>query len=126
MIGFIWLVQIVNYPLFTFVDKRDYVSFQKAHMLRIGMLVIPVMIIELITGILLVYLSSDYFNISIWNAVLLAIIWIVTFGVFTFIHGRLRRGYDRILISKLVVFNWIRTGLWSFRSLLLAVAIIKS
>ena len=126
MIGFIWLVQIVNYPLFTFVDKRDYVSFQKAHMLRIGMLVIPVMIIELITGILLVYLSSDYFNISIWNAVLLAIIWIVTFGVFTFIHGSLRRGYDGILIQKLVLLNWIRTGLWSFRSVLLSATIILS
>ena len=43
MTGLIWLVQIVHYPLFTFVDKSNYNSFQNAHMLRIGILVIPVM-----------------------------------------------------------------------------------
>ena len=126
MTGLIWLVQIVHYPLFTFVDKSNYTSFQNAHMLRIGMLVIPVMSIELITGLLLIYWPNKHSTFFIWNAVLLVLIWILTFGVFTFIHGSLRRGYDGILIRKLVLFNWIRTGLWSFRSVLLSVTIIQS
>ena len=117
MTGLIWLVQIVHYPLFTFVDKSSYRDFQKAHMLRVGLLVIPIMGIELITGFLLLHKFNNY-PLLLWNTGMLCLIWLVTFGVFTFIHAT--------LIRKLILFNWIRTFLWSLRPALLFITIVQA
>ena len=125
MTGLIWLVQIVHYPLFTFVDKSSYRDFQKAHMLRVGLLVIPIMGIELITGFLLLHKFNNY-PLLLWNTGMLCLIWLVTFGVFTFIHATLREGFDGTLIRKLILFNWIRTFLLSLRTALLFITIVQA
>ena len=125
MTGLIWLVQIVHYPLFTFVDKSSYRHFQKAHMLRVGLLVIPIMGIELITGFLHLHKFNNY-TLLLWNTGMLCLIWLVTFGIFTFIHATLREGFDGTLIRKLILFNWIRTFLWSLRTALLFITIVQA
>ena len=37
MTGLIWLVQIVQYPLFSFVDRDHYSDFQNFHIIRTGL-----------------------------------------------------------------------------------------
>lgn len=125
MTGLIWMVQIVHYPLFSFVERSHYSDFQNAHMHRISLVVLPIMIAELITALLLLYSSKEAMVFFLLNAGLLTLIWIVTFVVFTFIHARLRRGYDDSLLKNLVEFNWIRTGLWTFRTVLISIIILQ-
>ena len=53
MVGLIWTIQLVHYPTFHFIDKNLYSSFQKFHMNSISLIVVPVMVLELATGVLL-------------------------------------------------------------------------
>ena len=53
MTGVIWVIQIVHYPSFHFIEKESYTAFQKFHMNSISLIVVPVMILELATGVLL-------------------------------------------------------------------------
>ena len=53
MTGVIWVIQIVHYPSFHFIEKEFYTAFQKFHMNKISIIVIPIMLAELITGMML-------------------------------------------------------------------------
>ena len=53
MTGVIWVIQIVHYPSFHFIEKELYTAFQKFHMNKISIIVMPIMLAELITGIML-------------------------------------------------------------------------
>ena len=48
--GLIWIVQLVHYPGFNFVDANDFVAFEKFHTNKISAIVIPLMFCELLTG----------------------------------------------------------------------------
>ena len=120
IVGVIWMVQLVHYPSFLYVDKNKYKLFQEFHMSRIGFIVVPLMTVELITGalLLIIYkLSNIYFFSSI---LLLVGIWFLTAIVFTRIHSKLLNGYSEKLIHDLVSFNWIRTIMWTTRLVLLS------
>ena len=54
MVGLIWLIQIVHYPLFNIVGKNEFQAYHSGHCVLITPLVGTVMIIELISSILLV------------------------------------------------------------------------
>jgi hypothetical protein len=49
---------------------------------------------------------------------LLGLIWASTLFIQMPPHKRLGRGYDAALIDRLVLSNWLRSGLWSVRSFL--------
>ena len=53
MVGLIWMVQIVHYPLFDDVGQENYVRYQQRHQSNITYVVAPVMLVELATSILL-------------------------------------------------------------------------
>ena len=61
MVGVIWVIQLVHYPAFHFIDKDMYASFQKFHMNSISLIVVPVMVLELATGVLLLVGNSKIF-----------------------------------------------------------------
>ena len=117
MIGVIWVVQLVHYPSFHYIDRNRYGLFQEFHMRNISRIVFPVMFIELITGLLLV--QSPIFgnsNIFFYIAfILLIIIWFLTATLFISIHKNLSNGYNKNIIYRLVNLNWLRTILWSLR-----------
>ena len=120
MAGVIWMVQIVHYPSFFYVDINRYKPFQNFHMSRIGFIVGPLMAVELITGamLLIIYkLSNVYFFSSM---LLLFGIWFTTAIVFTRIHNKLLNGYNEKLIHDLIRFNWSRTIMWTTRLVLLS------
>ena len=58
MVGVIWLVQFVHYPSFNFIDKKFYSDFQNFHIKRISFIVIPVMLLELVSGLILIFLDN--------------------------------------------------------------------
>ena len=126
MVGVIWVIQLAHYPAFFFIDKLQYLNFQKFHMNRISIIVIPIMLLEIITGIIYLFyfyqLDDIYFLISF---IFLIIIWISTAIFFTRIHQSLLNGFDRVEISKLVRYNWHRTILWTVRLILLSVTTLN-
>jgi uncharacterized membrane protein len=121
MTGLIWFVQIVHYPLLASVGCESYAGYQQQHEQRTGWLVAPVMLLELATGILLVFYGPERDRSSwlIVNLALLAVIWLSTFFLQVPQHQRLEFGFHPAAHHFLLVSNWIRTVAWSARSLLL-------
>ena len=56
MVGVIWVMQLVHYPSFNFINLKVYKSFQEFHMKKISLIVIPIMTIELTSGILIFWI----------------------------------------------------------------------
>ena len=113
MVGVIWVIQLLHYPSFHFINENKYIEFQHFHMRRISFIVIPVMLIELASALLL-----SYFFRSSLTIILLAFllgIWGITFIFFTNMHQKLTNGYDPSIVDRLVQINWSRTALWSLR-----------
>ena len=119
MTGVIWVIQIVHYPSFHFIEKELYTVFQKFHMNKISIIVIPIMVAELITGIMLFLDKSSKNPLLIISFIILVLIWLITGVFFTKAHNELITGYQELVVNQLVVMNWIRTLLWTLRLLLL-------
>ena len=119
MVGVIWVIQLLHYPSFHFIQKFNYPKFQQFHMSRISFIVIPAMIIEFITGILMLQFgfSSNFLFIS--SLFILLVIWVITLVFFTKMHQGLISGYNKLIVDRLISINWSRTLLWSIRLLVL-------
>ena len=113
MVGVIWVIQLLHYPSFHFINEKKYIEFQHFHMQRISFIVIPVMLIELASALLLSYFFRS--SLTIILLALLLGIWGITFIFFTNMHQKLTNGYDPSIVDKLVKINWPRTALWSLR-----------
>ena len=119
MTGVIWVIQIVHYPSFHFIEKELYTAFQKFHMNKISIIVIPIMLAELITGMMLFLDKSSKSPFLIVSFVILVLIWLITGVFFSKAHNELIAGYQELVVNQLVAMNWIRTLLWTLRLLLL-------
>ena len=117
MVGVIWVIQLLHYPSFHFINEKKYVEFQYFHMLRISFIVIPAMLTELASALLLAYFFR--YSLTIILLVLVLGIWGITFIFFTNMHDKLTDGYDRHIVDRLVKINWSRTTLWSLRLIIL-------
>ena len=117
MVGVIWVIQLLHYPSFHFINDQKYIEFQHFHMQRISFIVVPVMLIELASALLLAYFFES--SLTIILLALLLGIWGITFIFFTNMHQKLTNGYDRANVDSLVKINWSRTALWSLRLIIL-------
>lgn len=116
MTGIIWLVQLVQYPGLARVDARDFAAFHAHHCRAIGFVVGPLMVTELLTGLLLAWCCEP---VWFWRGMLafLSVIWLSTALVQGPLHARLaREGPRSNLVGSLVRGNWLRTVLWTVRS----------
>lgn len=123
LVGLIWTIQVVHYPLFESVGAERYVAYQAGHQWRITLVVLPLMLVELATVGLLVLLRPAGVSPALaWaGALLLALIWGSTFFLQVPQHSVLDRGFDAAAHRLLVSTNWIRTIAWSARG---AIALI--
>ena len=117
MVGVIWVIQLLHYPSFHFINDQKYIEFQHFHMQRISFIVVPVMLIELASALLLAYFFES--SLTIILLALLLGIWGITFIFFTNMHQKLTNGFDPSIVDKLVKINWSRTALWSLRLIIL-------
>jgi hypothetical protein len=116
MVGAIWVVQRVHYPLFTYVDAARWRAFHAEHGSRITPVVGPTMVIELVTSALLSLAWPGRAPVITHVGFGLALVtWIATALVAVPIHHRLGTGFDASLARRLVVTNWIRTLAWTAR-----------
>ena len=120
MVGLIWFVQVVHYPMFRLVGERRFAQYERVHQRRTTWVVAPCMMVEAITAGLLIWFRPASVPAS-WVAaglLLLLIIWLVTAGCSVPAHGELSKGFSDRAHRKLVWTNWFRTGAWTIRGLL--------
>ncbi len=118
MVGIIWFVQVVHYPLMAEVGHANFVRFSERHQQRTSWVVIGPMALEALTGAYWAMLhptrwSSPTFLLAF---VMLIAVWLSTALLQVPIHGELLKGYDRKRIERLVRTNWIRTIGWTLRA----------
>ena len=113
----IWVIQVVHYPSFRFVDEKRFPSFHSFHSRSISYLVMPLMLIELVVTAILAYRFPSNPSVMI-SSILLVVIWSSTFFVSVPCHNNLRKKYDQKTIEKLINTNWIRTLSWSSKMVL--------
>ena len=116
MTGLIWLIQLVHYPAFKFIDEKKFKEFHMFHSSRITYIVVPVMAIELLTAFILCFSVEPVYIV---NFILVLILWGLTVFVSVPIHNSLTLGHDLKEINQLVKTNWFRTAIWTFRSVFL-------
>ena len=119
MVAIIWIVQILHYPTFLFINKKQYTDFQQFHMNKISYIIVPIMAVELFSGLGILFIIQKQ-QISYYvSFALLILIWMITGLLFTKYHSDLSKKYNEETILQLIRFNWIRTLFWTIRFALL-------
>jgi hypothetical protein len=127
MVGLIWMVQTVHYPLLHRVPAAGFVAYERGHTGRMGgLLAIPAGA-EVATAAALVWARPDGVGLGLVlvAGALLAVVWTMTALVQAPLHGRLTWGFDPDLIRRLVTSNWWRTGAWTLRGILVAAMLLS-
>jgi hypothetical protein len=116
MVGLIWFVQVVHYPLLAHLDAAGIAEHQR----RTGWVVGPPMIIEALTTVLLVVRRPEGVPLvaALAGLALLAVVWISTALIQVPRHRGLAAGSGEV--RRLVSENWIRTVAWSGRGAVVA------
>lgn len=122
MVGVIWVVQLVHYPLFAAVGQAQFPAYHHAHVRQISLVVMPAMLVEL-GGALYLCVAPPRGVPLAWCVVGLALVgvaWLTTALASVPMHDRLAGGFDAEAHRLLVSTNWIRTLAWSARAGLVA------
>ena len=120
-VGLIWTIQLVHYPSMKYIPKDRFSEYHNFHSIRISILAIPLMFAELVTSIILLYqnLNNAIQTIVLVNLILVLLIWLSTFLIQVPLHNALSKEKNIEKLSKLIFSNWIRTILWTARSILM-------
>lgn len=124
LVGLIWTIQAVHYPLLKDVGREGFVAYHTRHMKLITWVVGPLMLTEVGSAALLLHLGERavLFGISLGAMVL---IWCSTWFCQVPLHHRLARGYDAPTIRRLVLSNIWRSVAWTIRGLCLAALLLS-
>lgn len=118
MVGLIWTIHYVHYPLFAHVGESTYVAFQSEHVNRIGKLLLLPWLTEGLTLLAILILAffgqrRDLRPPAFLNGVGMATALIIS-GVWSApAHGELADGFDADVHSRLMNANLVRTLAWT-------------
>ena len=120
-VGLIWTIQLVHYPSMKYISKDRFPEYHNFHSIRISILAIPLMFAELVTSVILLYqnINNAIQTIFLVNLILVLLIWLSTFLIQVPLHNALSKEKNKEKLSKLIFSNWIRTILWTARSILM-------
>lgn len=120
MTGLIWLIQVVHYPLMAHVSEASFSTYHAYHSRLISLIVMPVMLLELISFVLLYVGEVPLRKVDLVALGMpLLLIWLTTAFLSVPAHNELTSGFNESAHQKLVNTNWIRTIAWSLKSLYL-------
>lgn len=125
LFGLIWVVQLVHYPAFRFIEPTQFQEFQGMHMQSITLIVMPLMLAEL--GLAAIEAQRARFRgWPLASLGLVILIWLSTFFWQMPLHDHLLSGKDNTVIDELVAGNSLRTALWTVKALLLTVLVLRA
>ena len=118
MVGVIWFVQVVHYPLMGRVGPAVFPAYAASHATRTSWVVTAPMVLEASTAaVLAARPPTDGLWEAMWvGLVLVAVVWASTFGLQVPCHRRLAARFEPPVHRRLVRSNWIRTLAWSARA----------
>ena len=125
LVGLIWMVQVVHYPLFAAVGAVQFTRYEQDHCRRMGFVVMAPMLLEVALAAWVVAIAPP--SVGAWPLVgvgALGAVWASTFFVQVPCHRRLERGFDAAAVRRLVRTNWIRTFAWSVRGVVAAIMLL--
>lgn len=123
MLGIIWFVQVVHYPMFNFLRYDDGNNPHKEHQKRTSYVIVPAMFLELGSNIWMLFHPYPSFIVVLILLVLTIVILGITFIVQVPCHHSLKREPSKAIIDRLVKTNWVRTFLWSAKGIFLLLLI---
>lgn len=117
MVGLIWFVQVVHYPLMSLVGEDRFIAYEARHRTLTAFVVGAPMATE---GVCTVWLflsppAGMGRTVPFLGGVLLAVVLASTVWLQVPMHERLSRGYDASAARRLVTTNWVRILGWSAR-----------
>lgn len=117
MVGVIWFVQVVHYPLFSKVGEAGFVAYEDDHSRLTSYVVGPPMLVEAGTSLLLLVFRPDGVpGWLVWFGFgLVVAIWASTALLQVPRHTALGAGFDVSAHRFLVASNWVRTIAWTLR-----------
>ncbi len=126
MVGLIWFVQVVHYPLFAAVGVDGFTDYERQHTRLTGYVVGPPMLTEGITTLLVFFAPGPDLGrlLPTISGLLLAVALGSTILLQVPLHGSLSERFDAEEARRLVTTNWIRTAAWSARGVLAVVMIV--
>ncbi|MBR9977472.1 MAG: hypothetical protein KFH87_05240 [Bacteroidetes bacterium] len=126
--GIIWFMQIVHYPLMRKVGKGRFVVYARAHLMLATFIIAPLMLLEA-TAVFYGLISQTHWiadEASRLGAVLLLIIWIITFALHLPQQRKLEREFEARAYRRMLFGNWVRCYGWSFRSIILVFSMLQA
>jgi hypothetical protein len=127
LLGLIWCIQIVHYPLMNHVGSDRFREFHRRHGLRVTLVVVAPMLVEMASAVALAVWVPK--GVEPWlpmiGLILVVVIWISTFVIQVPVHRHLALGFDSIAHRRLVNSNWLRTAAWSLRAVVVFVIAVQ-
>lgn len=116
VVGFIWTIQVLQYPLMAEVPAEAFTRFEEVHQRRVTVVIAMFGPLDVVMAGL-VFLTVDAVPtwLSFTSGAALAAIWVSTAFFYAPLHGRLSEGFDEALHRRLVTSNWLRTVAWTMR-----------
>ena len=118
MLGLIWFVQLTHYPLFDRVQAERFAEFSETAPAadHAGRRRTDVGGISDSPGVALVSPRRGCRRLRLWRACCWSRgLWVSTAAWQVPAHQKLSQGFDPAVHRRLVLTNWLRTGLWSVR-----------
>ena len=117
--GLIWVVQLLQYPMFADLNPTQFARAHAFHSRRITILVAPAMLVELCSAAFLVTRLGPAHLAATTGFILVLVNWIATASIMIPLHNRLAGQEDVAKnVPLLVRWNWIRTITWSTRAVI--------
>ena len=127
MVGVIWFVQIVHYPLLSVVPVESASGVASEHQRRTGWVVMLPMTVEGFTTLALLKWVPN--GVAWWVPWLNGVFLAVALGCTVFLsvprHARMAAEPDEKVGHELVITNWPRTIAWTIRGVVLIAMLLS-
>jgi hypothetical protein len=116
MMGFIWTIQVLTYPMMSAIPLEGFVAFELMHRNRVTAVLAVLAPLEIVAAAgVAAFVDEVPSWLSIGSGALLVAIWVSTLVYYAPLHMRLSTGFDPVVHRRLVRTNWVRTAAWTAR-----------
>lgn len=127
MVGLIWTIQLVHYPLFPLVGEGTFLRYEAEHTRRMGWLLAIPASVEVVTAAALVFNRPPEVALAlvVLAGAVLAALWVTTALVQVPLHRTLAADPSDGAMRRLVATNWVRTIGWTLRGGFVAIMVMQ-